>query len=225
MLLIASGLLVLVLMAVALLTPALPAIVMRVVGFEPVRRLDVPISKDAIATLANTVAGSNVTFITQDFGRLDLPHSTDLEITTGDDASGARILQVDFQETDMRELCLQLTEFCLDRGNPIRRATFSIADGFITISGEAFLDVLSTWQAIEIHLAVDEADLLSIDSISLGGVRYNLPANTLGNRIRDLQSTITRILKQLQVESNGGVFSFARFDLGDNRLVATFRRG
>ena len=225
MLLIASGLLVLILLAVALLTPALPALVMRVVGFETLRGTNAPISNDAIATLANKVAGSYVTFVTQDFGRLDLPQTTNLEITAGDDASGARVLQVGFKETDMRELCLQLTEFCVDRGNPIRRATFSIAGGFITISAEAFIDVIGSWQAIDIHLAVDEADHLSIDSISLAGLRYKLPANTLGNRIREMQSTITRILKQLQAESSGDVFSFARFDLSDNRLVATFRRG
>ena len=225
MLLIASGLLVLILLAVALLTPALPALVMRIVGFETLRGTNAPISNHAIATLANKVAGSYVTFVTQDFGRLDLPQTTNLEITAGDDASGARVLQVGFKETDMRELCLQLTEFCVDRGNPIRRATFSIAGGFITISAEAFIDVIGSWQAIDIHLAVDEADHLSIDSISLAGLRYKLPANTLGNRIREMQSTITRILKQLQAESSGDVFSFARFDLSDNRLVATFRRG
>ena len=220
---IAAGLLSLVLLAVVMLSPALPTIVLRVIGFEPIPRTDVPVTEEAIATLANAAKGSPVTFITEDYGRLDLPTGTDLEVTVGDDASGARALQIAFRDTDMRNLCLQFTGFCQDHGSPIRRAKISIADGLITISGEALLDLINVWQAIEIHVGVDRDAVLQIDSISLAGLRYELPANALGNRIRHIEATIAHIVKQLQVESSGGLFSFAGFDLSDNRLVASFR--
>ncbi len=220
---IAAGLASLVLVAVVLLSPALPAIVLRVAGFEPIRRSDGPVTEEEIATLAKAAKGSPVTFITGDFGRLDLPPGTDLEVTVGDDASGARVLQIVFRDTDMLNLCLQFTGFCEDHGSPIRRAKISTADGLITISGEAFLDVINVWQAIDIHVAVDREDLLKIDSISLGDLRYKLPANALGKRIRHIEAALAHIVKQLQVESNGGLFSFVGFDLSTNRLVASFR--
>ena len=220
---IAAGLTGLVLVAVVLLSPALPKILLRVAGFEPIRRIDAPVTEEAIATLSKAAKGSPVTFITQDFGRLDLPPGTDLEVTVGDDALGARVLQITFRDTDMLNLCLQFTGFCEDHGSPIRRAKISAADGLITISGEALLDVINVWQAIDIHVAVDREDLLKIDSISLGGQRYKLPANALGKRIRHIEAAVAHIVKQLQVESNGGLFSFAGFDLSANRLVASFR--
>ncbi|MCY4072988.1 MAG: hypothetical protein OXG60_16975 [Chloroflexi bacterium] len=220
---IAAGLVSLVLVAIVLLSPALPTILLRVTGFEPIRQTDAPVTEQAIATLANAAKGSPVTFITRDFGRFDLLPGTDLEVTVGDDALGARVLQIVFRDTDMLKLCLQFTGFCEDHGSPIRRAKISAADGLITISGEAFLDLINVWQAIEIHVAVDKGDVLEIDSVSLGGLRYELPANALGNRIRHIEASIAQIVKQLQVESSGGVFSFAGFDLSDNRLVASFR--
>ncbi len=220
---IAAGLASLVLVAVVLLRPALPAIVLRVIGFEPVRRIDAPVTEEAIATLAEAAHVSAVTFITQDFGPLDLLPGTDLEVTVGDDALGARVLQIAFRDSDMLNLCLQFTGFCEEHGSPIRRAKINTADGLVTISGEAFLDVINVWQAIEIHVAVDRDDLLKIDSISLGDLRYKLPANALGKRIRHIEATLAQIVQQLQVESSGGVFSFAGFDLSANRLVANFR--
>ncbi len=220
---IAAGLVSLVLVAVVLLSPALPTLVMRVIGFEPIRRSDAPVTEEAIATLAKAAKGSPVSFITEDYGRLDLLPSTDLEVTVGDDALGARVLQIAFRDRDMLKLCLQFTEFCEDHGNPIRRAKISVAGGFITISGQAFLDLINVWAAIEIHVAVDKDDVLKIDSISLGDLRYELPANALGNRIRHIEAGLAQILKQLQVESSGGLFSFAGFHLSDNRLVASFR--
>lgn len=221
--LIAVGLVSLVLVTIVLLSPALPTILLRVMGFEPIRRTDAPVIEEPIATLANAAKSSPVTFITQDFGRLDLPPGTDLEVIVGDDASGARVLQIAFRDMDMQNLCLQFTGFCGDHGNPIRRAKISAADGLITISGEAYLDVINVWQAIDIHVAVDRDDLLKIDSISLGDLRYKLPANALGKRIRHIEARLAQIVQQLQVESSAGVFSFAGFDLSGNRLVANFR--
>lgn len=206
-------------------SPSVPSILFRAAGFEPLRQTDVPATEAAIATLANADKGKDLTFITQDFGRLELPQGTDLDVSIGSDASGDRVLQIAFRETDIIDLCLRFTRFCTDRGNPIRRATASIADGRIKISGEALLGLVGIWQAIEIHMAVDEVDFLKIDSISLGGLRYKLPANALGDHIRDALSTMTYVLRQLQAESNGEVHSFAHFDLSDNRLVATFRSG
>ncbi|MDE2949449.1 MAG: hypothetical protein OXT68_01670 [Chloroflexota bacterium] len=221
--LIAAGLLSLVLVAVLLLSPALPTILLRVLGFEPIRRSDAPVSEEAIATLANPVNSSLVTFITQDFGRFDMPPGSDLEVAVGEDALGARVLQIVFRDTDMLNLCLQFTRYCEGQGSPIRRARIRIADGLITISGEAFLDLINVWDAIEIHVAATRDGVLKFDSISLDGIRYKLPANALGDRIRHIEATLARIVKQLQVLSSGGVFSFAGFDLSDNRLVASFR--
>ena len=221
--LIAAGLVGIVSVAIALLSPALPNVVLRVAGIEPVRRTDAPVTEEAIATLAKAATGSPVTFITQVFGRLDLLPGTDLEVTVGEDALGARVLQIVFRDTDMLKLCIQFSEYCEDHGSPIRRAKISAADGFITIAGEAFLDVINVWQAIEIHVVVDRDGVLKIDSISLGGQRYKLPANALGNRIRNVEATLAQIANQLQVESGGDTFSFAGFYLSGNRLVASFR--
>lgn len=221
--LIAAGLLILVLVAAVLLSPALPTILLRIIGFEAIRQRDAPVTAEAIATLANAADASPVSFVTQDFGRLALPPGIDLEVRVGDDALGDRVLQIVLRDSDLLNLCLQFTRFCGDRGSPIRRAQVSAAGGLVTISGEAFLDLINVWQAIEIHVRTDREDILKVDSVTLGGIRYELPANALGKRIRQIEATIAQVAKQLQVETSSGIFSFAGFDLSDNRLVANFR--
>ncbi len=220
---IAAGLLILVLVAAVLLSPALPTIFLRIIGFEAVRRTHAPVTTEAIATLANTADASPVSFVTQDFGRLALPPGIDLELRVGDDALGDRVLQIVLSDSDLLNLCLQFTGFCGDGGRPIRRAQISAGGGLLTISGEAFLDFINVWQAIEIHVRADREDILKVDSVTLGGIRYELPANALGKGIRQIEATIAQVAEQLQVETSSGIFSFAGFDLSDNRLVANFR--
>lgn len=175
--------------------------------------------------MANAVTRSAVTLVTEEYGRLDLPPGTDLDVTVGDDGSGARVLRISFRDTDMQKLCLHFTAYCGDHGSPLRRAKIRVADRLVTISGEAFLDLINVWQAIEIDVGVDKDAILKIDSISLGGLRYELPANALGKRIRQIEAVLARIVQQLRVESGDGVYGFVGFDLSDNRLVASFRSG
>lgn len=221
--LIVAGLVNLALVAVLLLRPAMPTILLRFAGFVPIRPSEAPVTAEAFATLAKAAKGPAVTLFAPDYGRLDLLSGTNLEVIVGEDAMGARLLQIVFRDRNMQNLCLQFTGFCEDHGSPIRRADISVAGGSITISGEAFLDMINAWSEIEIHVMASGDGLLKIASISHRGIRYALPANAFGDRIRQIEATLAAIVNQLQVESSDGVFSFAGFDLRDNRLVASFR--
>ncbi len=209
--------------AAALLRPALPSMLMRVIGFAPIRQSTAPVTAAAVATLANATDGSPISFITEDYGRLALPPGTALETRVGDDALGNRGLRISMRASEMQNFCLQLTAFCGEHGTPIRRAQISVGGGLITISGEASIDLLNLWQAIEIHVAVDNDGALKIHSLTLGAQRFELPDNALGKRILEIEAGIAQITNQLRVESQGEEFRFVGFDLSDNQLVASFR--
>lgn len=224
--LIATGLALLVLLGAALLSPALPAIALRLLGFEAIRQTAspaAPATSAAVATLANAVKGLSVTFISGDYGPLALPPSVDPQASIGQDAAGVRALHVALRDRDLQKLCLHFTGFCSARGSPVRQAQVLVGGGRITVRGEAYLDLINRWQAIEIMLEANSGNQLRIASISLGGTRYALPDNALGRRLRAFETEVARMLEQLQAASSGEVFSFAGFDLRDNQLSLIFR--
>lgn len=224
--LIATGLALLVLLGAVLLSPALPAIALRLFGFTAIQQTAAPAAPaapTAAATLANAVKGMPVEFISGDYGPLALPPSVEPQASVGQDAAGARALHVVLRDRDLQSLCLHFTGFCSDRGSPLRQAQVLVGGGRITVRGEAYLDLINRWQGIEITLEANSGNRLQIASISLGGTRYALPDNALGRRLRAFETEVARMLDQLQAASSDEVFSFAGFDLRDNQLIAIFR--
>lgn len=221
--LIATGLALLLLLGAILLSPALPAIALRLSGFTAIQQTAAPATPAAAATLANAVKGLSVTFISGDYGPLALPPSVEPQASVGQDTAGVRALHVALRDQDLQKLCLHFTGFCSDRGSPVRQAQVLVGGGRITVTGEAYLDLINRWQEIEIALEATTGNRLRIASISLGGTRYALPDNALGRRLRAFETEVARMLEQLQAASSGEVFSFAGFDLRDNQLSLIFR--
>ena len=207
----------------ALLAPALPSVLMRIVGFEPVEPRNIAPLVDTGAAPIGAVSQAQVTLQIAGSGQLQLPQLPKLSAEVGRDAQGNTIARLEFSEQELLALCQQVGDSCSERGNPIRNIRFRLDSAGIVVSGEAYVDVLGAWQDVELFLVLESENTVRVDNISLGGVHYKVPDNELGRKIRSAEASVNHILQQSSVRASGKSFRLSRLAISRNRLVAVLR--
>lgn len=208
---------------IVLALPALPAIALRVAGFVPAESAPNPAAAETIPAVRNAEARSSILLSAAGFGQLNLSASPNYRIITGTDDSGADMVQITIRAEHIRPLCLQYTDFCEERGHPFRRADITLGSGGLVIAGEAFVDILNAWQAIELRLSLSPANAIQIDSVSVNGARYRIPDNELGRRIGEALASANQMLQGLSVQTEGKTYQLADIIITESQLVAAFR--
>lgn len=207
----------------ALAVPMLPAIALRIAGFEPVTSAGQPMTAAAVPIIQVQAARPAVILSAVGFGQMNLPASPSYSISAGQDESGADTVQITIRAEGIHALCSQYTDFCGDQGNPFRRAKIALESGAAVIIGEAFVELLNVWQAIELRLSLSPAKSIQIDSVGIDGIRYRLPDNELGRRIGEVQASANQMLRGLSVRTGGKTYSLFDIIITESQLVAVFR--
>ena len=208
---------------IVLAAPALPAIALRVAGFAPAESAPSPAAAAAIPAIRDAQAQPSILLSAAGLGQLTLPASPSYSIISGIDDSGADTVQIIIRAEDIRPLCLQYTDFCEAQGHPFRQADIRLGNGSLVIAGEAFVDILNAWQAIELHLSLSPASAIQIDTVSVNGARYRIPDNELGRRIGEAQTGANQMLPGLSVQTDGKTYQLADIIITESQLVAAFR--
>ena len=207
----------------ALLAPALPSVLMRIVGFYPAAPRNIAPPADISEAFIGSVSQAQVTLQIDGAGQLQLPQVSKLSAELGRDEEGNTIARLEFSEQELLALCQQFGDSCSERGNPIRNARFRLDSAGIAVSGEAYVDVLGAWQNVELYLVLESENTVRVDNISLGGVHYKVPDNELGRQIRSAEASVNQILQQSSVRASGKSFRLSRLAISQNRLVAILR--
>ena len=208
---------------IVLAAPALPAIALRIAGFAPADSAPSPAAAAAIPAISEAQAQSSILLSAAGLGQLTLPASPSYSIIAGADDSGADTVQIIIRAEHIRPLCLQYTDFCEAQGHPFRQADIRLGNGSLVIAGEAFVDILNAWQAIELHLSLSPASAIQIDTVSVDGARYRIPDNELGRRIGEAQASANQVLQGLSVQTDGKTYQLADIIITESQLVAAFR--
>lgn len=203
--------------------PMLPAIALRIAGFEPIAGTSQPMTAAAIPIIQTQAARPAVLLAAGGFGQMNLPASPNYRISAGQDESGADTVQITIGAENIHALCLQYTDFCGDQGHPFRRAKIALDHGAAMIVGEAFVELLNAWQAIELRLSLSPAKAIQIDSVGINGARYRLPDNELGQRIGEVQASANQMLRGLSVRTGGKTYPLFDIIITESQLVAVFR--
>lgn len=209
---------------IVLAAPALPAIALRIAGFIPAESAPSPAAAaEAIPAIREAQAQSSILLSAAGLGQLTLPASPSYSIISGIDDSGADTVQIIIRAEHIRPLCLQYTDFCEAQGHPFRQADIRLDSGSLVIAGEAFVDILNAWQAIELRLSLSPANAIQIDSLTVNGARYRIPDNELGRRIGEAQASANQLLQGLSVQTDGKIYQLADIIITESQLVAVFR--
>lgn len=203
--------------------PMLPAIALRIAGFEPIASASQPLTAAAIPTVQTHATRSAVILSAVGFGQMNLPASPNYSISAGKDDRGAELVQITIGAENIHALCLQYTDFCGDQGNPFRRAKIALESGRAVIAGEAFVELLNVWQAIELRLSLSPANAIQIDSVGIDGARYRIPDNELGQRIGEVQASANQMLRGLSVRIDEKTYPLFDIIITASQLVAVFR--
>ena len=209
----------------AILVPAFPFIVFRIAGFQTVGQDHVPAASDDIPNILNPERSSAVTLHLRGYGAVEFPQEAIPAVLTGLDDRGAEIVQISLSSDDILALCRRHSNYCSEHGSPIRRGNIRLVDGQVVIEGETFIDFLNRWQVVQLDLQLGEDATFQFESIVLEGVRYSIPANALGNHLRDLQATVNQALPGFSARSGGTTYALASIGISGDRLVVTFSRG
>lgn len=214
-----AGLGVLLAILVLLAAPALPGIILRAAGFEPIANARRPTATaNPIPVAAAAAVRSSALLSAAGLGQLSLPPSSDYGIT-----AGAGIVRIVIRAESIEAVCFQFTKFCGDGGHPLRRAEIKLGSGSLVIAGEAFVELLNIWQVIELQVSLGAANTIQIDSLGLDGIHYRIPENEWGRRIREVEASFNDILSGLSLQVGGQSYLLSDIIISENQLVAAFR--
>ena len=214
-----AGLGVLLAIFLLLAAPALPGVILRMAGFEPIANVQRPTSTaNPIPVAAAAAVRSSALLSAAGLGQLNLPPSSNYVIT-----AGADIIRIIIQAESIAAVCFQFAEFCGNSGHPLRRAEIKLDSGSLVIAGEAFVEPLNIWQTIELRVSLDAPNAIQIDSLGLDGIHYRIPENEWGQRIRELETSFNDILSRLSLQVDGRSYLLFDIIISENQLVAAFR--
>ena len=213
-----AGLGVLLAIFLLLAAPALPGVILRMAGFEPIANVQRPTTSNPISVDAADAVESSALLSAAGLGQLNLPPSSNYVIT-----AGADIIRIIIQAESIAAVCFQFAEFCGNSGHPLRRAEIKLDSGSLVIAGEAFVEPLNIWQTIELRVSLDAPNAIQIDSLGLDGIHYRIPENEWGQRIRELETSFNDILSGLSLQVDGRSYLLFDIIISENQLVAAFR--
>ncbi len=213
-----TGLGVLLAIFLLLAAPALPGVILRMAGFEPIANVQRPTAANPISVDAADAVESSALLSAAGLGQLNLPPSSNYVIT-----AGADIIRIIIRAESIAAVCFQFAEFCGNSGHPLRRAKIKLGSGSLVIAGEAFVEPLNIWQTIELRVSLAAANAIQIDSLGLDGIHYRIPENEWGQRIRELETSFNDMLSGLSLQVDGRSYLLFDIIISENQLVAAFR--
>lgn len=205
------------------LLPAIPAIGLRLAGFQPIDQPITQATAESIPVINSAQNASQVIVSAGSYGQRTISASSAYTMQIGTDEAGAGIAQITLTESGLATLCNQYTDGCSSNGSPFRNASVNLQNGQTIISGDAFISSLNTWQSLSAIVSVTPNNTINVDGVEIGGTVFAIPDGELGQRIRDIQSTANQALQQLSVQSNGVTYRLSDITITETQLVATFR--
>ena len=207
----------------AIAIPALPSLVIRFAGFQPLNPATYAGSNDIPPAIITAESAGDIAFLLPAYGAVEIPADVTLDGRRGIDESGAEILQVWFGEQQIQALCVRFAEFCCATGAPVRKGQIQLSAGRIQVSGEAYVDLLNRWQPAQLVVDIAQDKWLNVSGIVLAGTSYSVPDNALGRIIREWQGTVNQALRGMSARHRGRSFVLSAIDITGETLVATFR--
>ena len=222
--LLSFALICLALVSLILLAPSLPALLLRFAGFSAAGPSVTAPPSVATPAASGILPSASASFSSDDYGPIHLPTAS-YHIVAGADSTGSTLIQAAFEVDALRQICLSLSDFCSDAGNPVRKASFAIDGGQLILSGEVFIDIFNAWQPMDLQLTPGENAYFRIQSLMINGVAWQVPDNAFGAQIQALAAEVNLALGGLRMRVDGASYRLERLALDEAHLVAVFVTG
>jgi hypothetical protein len=208
---------------VVLIAPAFPSIGLRLAGFQPIEKSISRSTAEPIPIIQSAKTTSQVILSAESYGQRTITQSSAYTMQTGTNDDSANIAQITLTENGLLTVCGQYTDLCTATGSQFRNAMVDLQNNGATISGEAFISSLNTWQPIAVIISITPTNEFQIDGVEVNGTLFGIPDGELGQQLHDIQQTANQALRQLTLQSNGETYRLSDITITETQLVATFR--
>jgi hypothetical protein len=215
--------------SLVLLLPNLPDMAAQLIGFTPrgntneVFQAATPVPT---IELQNIVQPQQFTVDLGQYGEQTLPNDTGLyTLQVGNDQTGTQAAVVSFSEAGLQELCRQRTELCGPNNPRYRNARIDLRPGGAVIYADVSIPELGgIEQMAGVVLRLDASgQRFEFAGVDLGGTLYDVPPDSLGTSVSELEHTGNDILSQLILEVSGDQFVLSQVSVDDTTLTVTMR--
>lgn len=221
------GVVMLVVTAVGLLAPELPALIIQSIGFQEIGETETVF--EGVTPVPTVVvqmgeAPPSVIVDAGSYGRERFSGTSSLyDVQVGVDDNSQRMIRVTFEEEDLVSLCQRHSNICADQGVNIRRTTFDLRVGGVVIQTEIYNPDLDLWQGV--NLVVQQVGETGFDvaGVDIDGTLYGLPSGQISQTMTQAEDTLRDALTQLTVEAANGVFSLSSIITTDSSVTFVLR--
>lgn len=223
------GLLTVAAVATVLLLPSLPNIAAQLIGFTPRGNTDALFQEATpIPTiqLQNPVQPPQFTVDLGQYGQQNLSNDSTLyTLEVGSDQTGTQAAVVSFSEAGLQELCRQRTDVCSPANPRYRNARIDLRPGGAVIYADVTIPELGgIEQTAGVVLRLDgSGQQFEFAGVDVGGTLYDVPPESFGATVSDLERTGNDILNQLWLEAGGEQFVLSQVSIDDTTLTLTLR--
>jgi hypothetical protein len=208
---------------VVLIAPAFPSIGLRLAGFQPIEKTINQSPPEPIPVINSAQTTSQVVLSAGSYGQQTINQSSAYTMQIGVDDNNRDVAQITMTENGILTICGQYTDLCTTTGDQFRNVAVNLQNNRATISGEAFILSLNTWQALSAIVSITTENKIVIDGVEVNGTLFGIPDGELGQQLRDIQTNANGALRQLTLQSNGETYNLSDITITETQLVATFR--
>jgi len=217
-----GGVIIITILAV-LIAPALPSLGLRLAGFQPIEQPISSSTAEPIPVIHSAQNPSQVILSAGSYGQRNISQSSAYTMQVGTDNSDTEVAQITVNEKGIATVCAQYSDVCSNNSATFRNASVDLQNNRATISGEAYISSLNTWQPIAVIVSLSPTNSIMIDAVEVNGTLFGIPDGELGQRIRDIQNTANQALQQLRIEASGEIYNLSDIVITEAQLVAIFR--
>ncbi len=206
-----------------LIVPAIPALGLRLAGFQPIELTPDSSTPEPIPVVNSAQSASQVVLSAGSYGQQTINASSAYTMQIGTDNNNQRIAQITTTESGILTTCGQYTDACTTTGDKFRNVAVNLQNNRATVSGDAFISSLNTWQSVSVIVSITADNTIIIDGVDVNGTLFGIPDGELGQQLRDIQATTNQALNQLTLQANGDIYNLSDITITETQLVATFR--
>ena len=146
-------------------------------------------------------------------------------LEVGNDPAGAQAAVVSFTEEGLQELCRQRTDICSGSNPRYRNARIDLRPGGAVVYADVSIPELGgVAQTAGVVLQLDASGRqFEMAGVDIGGTLYDVPPESFGATVSELQQVGNDVLNQLRLEAGGGQFALAQVSIDDTTLSITLR--
>ena len=210
--------------ALLLVLPVLPGLVIQVAGFESsgstddVFRANTP---PPPVVVEDAGPPPQQAFI--DFGAYGT-QSLNNNLYDYNIAIGSTTATVSFSEQALMAICQQQTTLCSSGNSQVRNAQVDLRPGGAVVYADVFIPQVAAWQRAGVVLSIDGSRRqLQVAGIDMNGQLFSTAADGLGATIAEIERTANDILRQLSLNAGGERYNLSEVRADDTTLTLILR--